>query len=318
VLNPLVSLVREAPSLARSFPPSAQGQRMVVAGAYWPDWPEGKDYWQFVEEYRRVTKPLEAMRQQIDPDPAVDAAREGIPKALSHPAAVFHYAGHTDVVGGRGYLAREVYTDPGRKEIKPQYRTEFLGRTLWFDPLFADELGDRLRNAETRLAVFSACNSGRWPFVEPLLRGGLPALIGTQGLISTRAAALFCSKFYSLLALGFSLDEAVRGARFDLLEAALADDGETCEWGTFMVYMPSTTSVLFPAPDSPATLERQVTARNQVAKTIYNIVQNIRSVAPGGVVQGVDNTNSGAAAPPAERAAPAAPIPDGEAAGPRP
>jgi len=56
--------------------------------------------------------------------------------------------------------------------------------------MFSEELGFLLRRGQTRLGVFSACNSGRWEFVEPLLRSGLRALVGTHGLVTTIDQAL--------------------------------------------------------------------------------------------------------------------------------
>ena len=54
----------------------------------------------------------------------------------------------------------------------------------WEGRLPSDELATRLDRAGTRLAFFSACNSGRWSFVEPLLRGGLRAVVGCHGIVS--------------------------------------------------------------------------------------------------------------------------------------
>jgi hypothetical protein len=137
------------------------------------------------------------------------------------------------------------------------------------------------------LAVFSACNSGRWPFVRPLLQAGLPAVIGNQGVVSVAGSGGFCRKLYTSLALGLSLDEAVTWARLHLLEPGVSRLRESYEWGTFMVYMPSTESVLFPLPAEREAQNRQAQARLERLQTINIVVQNIGTVRGGTVVGAV-------------------------------
>ena len=111
----------------------------------------------------------------------------------------------------------------------------------------AEAVANLLHDAKTRLGVFERVrNSGKWGFVEPLLRAGLPALIGAQGIVSAKGAAVFCEKLYASLAVGLSLDEALTSARFHLLKAGGFNGRESLEWGVFMAYMPISEAILFP------------------------------------------------------------------------
>ena len=140
----------------------------------------------------------------------------------------------------------------------------------------SEELANLLHNAQTRLAVFSACNSGRWVFAEALLRAGLPALIGTQGSVSVQGASMFSEKLYAALAVGLTLDEAIIGARFQLLKEGGFNGHESLEWGTFMVYMPATDATLLPrAKEQSNVTSFQEAARQTSQATITAVTQRI-------------------------------------------
>jgi hypothetical protein len=198
VLAPRISLVREAPMASHRIRSSKRKQRMVFFGTLWSG---GVDRWEVQPEYRSLAAALEPVEEFLGLDPFCTSAGDQVEMALTQPAAIFHYSGHTDVVDGRGYVCKEVLDPavvrrgPGQLEV-----SGLDGQVLFVDPLYSEQLGRFLRKARTRLAVFSACNSGRWTFMEPLIRAGLPALIGTQGLISSCGSAAFCQKLYASLA----------------------------------------------------------------------------------------------------------------------
>jgi hypothetical protein len=155
--------------------------------------------------------------------------------------------------------------------------------------LYADRLADQLRAARTRFAFFSACNSGRWSFVEPLLRRRLRALIGTQAVVSNIGATAFEKKVYHALAVGLSLDEAVDWGRLHLLRATRTEDGGqperlSYEWGAFMVYMPSSDSVLL-HPRGADVERSQADVRGDSQITYYNVTQIIENL--NGTAQGI-------------------------------
>lgn len=291
VLDSRISLVREAPVLVPRPVPPTQRQRMVFAGA--PFRVLGGDYWRVQEEYERLEKALHGIRDLLAMD-YVSAAGEGIPLACLEPASIFHYTGHTDRDNDRGFLIQEMGPKPGQtgqyqEWEHPSYIEQYGVERLYVDLMYAEELAASLRRAGVRLAVFSACNSGRWPFARPLLQAGLPALIGNQGVVTARAASAFCHKLYTSLAVGLSLDEAVTWARLHLLEPEVSPWQESYEWGTFMVYMPSTESILFPQPAERESRERQAHVRLERQQTIYNVVQIIGSVKGGTVVGAINH-----------------------------
>lgn len=256
VLNPKVSLVREAPVELSKLEPSEVQQRMVVLGAYQAD--QG-DPWQVQKERVELIKALEPVRQFLEIDDKFNtAAGDFIKDALSRPVSVFHYSGHVGIEDGRGFLVREIISS-----------LENVCDSSDFSTLFSDTaLGELLRRSGARIAVFSACNSGRWPFVQPLLKTGLPALVGAQGATMCDAAIAFCKELYSSLAVGLSLDEAVIYARLHLRKDDVVFGEKSCEWGSFMVYMPTTEAVLLPKPDQPQVQKQQEEIRNTAAQLL--------------------------------------------------
>jgi hypothetical protein len=247
VLNSHLSLVREAPVESSRLEPSEKQQRMVIMGAYHID---GRDPWQVQDEREKLITALEPVQKFLLIDNRfVTAAGNYIEDALSVPVSVFHYSGHVDVENGRGFLVREITNSLFNNDVC---------NTSDFSPLFSDrKLDVLLRRSGARIAVFSACNSGRWPFVEPLLKAGLPAFVGVQGATTCDAAIAFCQKLYSSVAIGLSLDEAVIYARLHLQEDGVVQGRDSCEWGSYMVYMPTTDAVLLPKPEEQPQVQLQ-------------------------------------------------------------
>jgi hypothetical protein len=288
-LDSRISLVREPPLATPQAQPPGEKQHMVFAGA--PFGVGERDLWGVEDEYQELSDALVGVRDLLSLE-YVDAAGEHINTALMKSVSMFHYSGHTDLDDDRGFLVQEIRTSPGesadyRVWEHPSYADIYGVERLYVDLLYSEALAGLLRRAGVRLAVFSACNSGRWPFVRPLLQAGLPALIGVQGQVSPQGAIAFCHKLYSSLAIGLSLDEAVTWARLHLLEPGVSPFKETYEWGSFMVYMPSAQAVLFPQPEERELWQRQEYARRERQRTIINVYQTIGSVVGGNVV-GVD------------------------------
>lgn len=193
------------------------------------------------------------------------------------PIDIFHYSGHADVENGNGYLVSSEMDAKGRGE----------------DRLYASTLGPMLRRAGTTIAVFSACNSGNWVFVDPLLRAGIPVVVAAQRTVYVDVAIGFCQRLYSALALGLSLDEAVTWARLHLLEPGVLDESLTWQWGIFKVHVQTPEAVLFPRPSVAKVAEQQNAARQARQLTIINVTQNIGTV-QGGEVKGVSAESIGA------------------------
>jgi hypothetical protein len=282
VLNPRISLVREAPILIYKPSLSDEPQRLVFAGT--PHIVDGEDAWGTEEEYRRLSLSLNQVVEKgfLEIDPYITSDGDNIERALVKQTAFFHYSGHTDEENGQSYLTRK------------------LKGTVATEKLSSEKLGDLLRRAQTKLAVFSACNSGQWGFVKPLLKAGLPALVGAQGVVSSGAASWFSQNLYKSLALGLSLDEAVTWARFHVLEVGKTLANENCEWASLMVYTQSTQAVLIPKAKDEGLREQQEEARAEREQTIVNVTnyiingnvgtlidQDVGTVQSGGSVAGV-------------------------------
>jgi hypothetical protein len=106
-------------------------------------------------------------------------------------------------------------------------------------PVDGQRLATILHNSPSlRLAVLNACEGARTSMVEPfagvahsLIQQGLPAVIAMQFEITDQAALTFGREFYSAVAAGFSVDEALGEAR-----VAIFAGGNDIEWGTPVLF----------------------------------------------------------------------------------
>ncbi|WP_437663007.1 CHAT domain-containing protein [Sorangium sp. So ce1182] len=294
VLDERISLVREASRPTGQPASVSRKRRLLFAGA--PLLADGMDYYSVEEERGELMHALESAKDLLETASAVSAS-EGFETALgSTPIDIFHYSGHAEVMNGKGTIIERVQVEPpdGPGYIAfelPAFLRPGGRSRVYVDPLSSAKLAMLLRRAETRLAVFSACNSGDWPVVSPLLEAGVPAVVGVQGLVYTKAAVAFCEKLYASLAAGLSLDEAVTWARLHLLEPGVLPQEFAYQWSVFMVYMTATEAVLLPRADAEALKDRQEHLRKdrqQTISTVINLTQNIQTVAPGGVVTGFE------------------------------
>jgi hypothetical protein len=149
--------------------------------------------------------------------------------------------------------------------------------------LKASDLARELTGAGVRIAVLGACESGRQDGVAPwtgvsaaLIAGGVPAVVGMQYEVEDDAAIAFSQMFYTSLAAGLSIDEAVSAARLAMVANG---DEESVEWGVPVLYMRAFDGVLFPTltAGESATAEK---IRVAVALTVGTIEK-------GGAVTGI-------------------------------
>jgi hypothetical protein len=247
-----ISLVRESPMAAMAPVPQDSPRKLLFIGTLWKG---GEDDWGVAEEYEDLLDAMLPVQNRLVPRFVYTSGDLSL--ALGQQVDILHYSGHTDAEAGRGYLIREASTERG-------------------EVVYSDDLAPRLANAGTRLAVFSACNSGAWSFVRPLLEVGIPTVIGIYGEVTTTSAVEFFSKLYSSLAVGLSLDEALTHARLHLFESGVAS--YPFDWARFMVYMPADDAVLFPRPEEPLAVEEQEAARSERQKTVSNAYQLISAM----------------------------------------
>jgi hypothetical protein len=256
-LDPRISLVRCAARRGARLTPSDAAQELVFLGTYWPG---GQDQWEVEKEFNGLALATRPIGQFLSMRFLDVVRREEVERALRAGAAIVHYSGHAGILRERGYLVREANAV-----------TEGM---RWY----AADVGPLLRRAKAHLVVLSACNSGRWPVVEPLLAAGVPALIGAREGIANLTAIAFYEKLYAALAVGLSLDEAVTFARQHLLTGAACFP---CEWAQFMVYMPSRDAVLFPRPGTRTVQAHQRTIRRERTTTIDHVRRAVTSTGDG-------------------------------------
>ena len=169
LLDPSISLVRQAADATIALPPITGKQRLAFVGTFW----EGKrDMWEVAKEFRLLSNALEPVAAFIKADfSSASDAKTVAPKMLAG-TAIFHYAGHSEWdTTGRAYVIKEL---PTTRPLTAK------------DTIYIDELAPRLAAAGTGASpVFSACNSGYWAAAKPLLHAGVPVVIGVNGGVAS-------------------------------------------------------------------------------------------------------------------------------------
>ncbi len=167
--------------------------------------------------------------------PTLAALRDHLKRfqAKGQPIHVIHFLGHGAFDDdGEGALNFE-FPDHRRHRVSGRELAQMLG-------------GFR----ELRLVVLSTCvgarmtrRRGQHPFAgsaSALVAGGLPAVVGMQFPMSEAAAAEFTGAFYSQLAAGRPLEEAVTEGRLRILGTAQ----RTFEWASPVLFLRARDGVL--------------------------------------------------------------------------
>jgi len=109
-------------------------------------------------------------------------------------------------------------------------------------------------SSSIRLVFLNACETARIPEGDPfasipteLLKGGIPAIVAMQFPISDSAAIKFCVRFYSNIATGIPVDQAMGEARKEIFFAV----DTRPEWGTPVLFMNSPNGTLFDIEEEP-------------------------------------------------------------------
>lgn len=254
-LNPRISLVREAPQSLDQERRSHVKTHLFYAGV--PYMQDGSDIWTTDESLQNIQHALQPVSDYIEVEAFIAGQGKLETKLLENQIDIFHYTGHVHLQAGAGYLTEEIRSDTD------------------LDLLHASRLASYLRRANTQLAVFEACNSGRWTFVEHLVEAGIPIVIGAHGAIIVDVAAVFVKTLYEAIAIGLSFDEAVTWARLRLLEPGILPHNWGWQWPMLMVYMLSADGMVMPIQESPETRRMQDQARDARQQTIYNVAGNL-------------------------------------------
>lgn len=242
LMDPALSIVRMAASKRIAIEPITGSQQLNFIGAMW----EGRlDAWNVWREFDQLRTALKPVAKYLVPEFAVASDLDVFDRQIEDTNAILHYAGHCDFErDGSAFLVREM---PGSGNLQQSRKARMA------------DLARTLKRTSTRLVVLSACNSGFWPAAGPLLKAGIPAVIGINGGVSSESTIEFSTRLYESLALGLSLDEAVGRARMAAMEWG-ARQG-LFDWGLYMVYLQSSSAVLLPRAESSEMATRQARAR---------------------------------------------------------
>lgn len=138
---------------------------------------------------------------------------------------ILHFMGHADVEGRNGSLALENSTGNLQELSSRDFARLMLGMEPKKRPLLV------VLNA-CKGSVVAAGNDGLEGLAASLMRRGVPAVVAMRTAISDQAALIFSKHFYSALAAGKSLDEAMLGSR----QAIAADEQVGDEWSAPVLY----------------------------------------------------------------------------------
>ena len=242
LLDPALSMVRMGARTWMAIEPITGSQQLNFIGAMW----EGQlDAWYVRREFDQLCTALKPVAKYLVPEFALASDPDAFDRQIEDGNAILHYAGHCDFErDGSAFMVCEM---PGSGSFEQSRKAPIAG------------LARILKRTSTRLVVLSACNSGFWPVAGPLLKAGVPAVIGINGGVSSESTIEFSTRLYESLALGLSLDEAVGRARLAAMEWG-ARQG-LFDWGLYMVYLQSSSAVLLPRAESPEVATRQARAR---------------------------------------------------------
>lgn len=209
---------------------------------------------------------------------------------LHGPWHALHFIGHGDF-------------DPDRDEgvlalVGSEGRADLVG---------TDRIVDLLNQAEPtpRLAVLNSCSGAASNSTDlfsgtaaALVRGGISAVAAMQFEISDNAAAAFARGFYTALAAGRAIEQAIGSGR----TAIMANGEETLEWLTPVLYLRGNETRLFRIQTStaqvgPSHVLPTSTIRSGAVSHSGASVENVAqqpdpSVAPGGRAMGNGDARS--------------------------
>jgi hypothetical protein len=259
LLDPSISMIRQRSDPNIAIEPIKGRQSLCFVGTMWET---HGDAWDVKKEFSLLCGALKPIADFIEPKFVAATTETAFEPKRPGAAAIFHYAGHCYFDDdGRPYLAREV-PKAGFARIERKF--------------YVEALAPALAAAGTRLVVMSACNSGFWSVVKPLLDAGLPAVVGVNGAVLSDSAIEFCAKLYESLAVGLTLDEAAGRARLHIMEWGRSRD--LFDWGLYMVYMPSPEPRLFQRATTRVIASRQESIRKDHLSTAGETQQLARQL----------------------------------------
>lgn len=235
-----------------------------------------------VDVVKQALADFEVDGVRITCDPVLmNVTRRKLAETLQRTDAVyaFHFAGHGDTRS-----IQDVFTLQTREQgVLLLVKDE---QTQAKDELSAETLAGMLAPAGVRLVVLGACLTGSrgdaypWDGVAgALVAHNIPAVVAMQHEVVDEHAVAFADMFYTSLASGLSLDEAMSVARKEMHLTEHTQPGQVnVEWGVPVLYTRSVDGNLFP--------ERMAHA-GQVASDMRMVISQTVAQIDGGAVTGV-------------------------------
>jgi hypothetical protein len=160
---------------------------------------------------------------------------------------IFHFAGHGITESVRDDFGFDMREEGYLLLVEDKKKREAYR-------LPAEDLADMLAPAGVRLVVLGACLSGSrseeypWDSVAgALVANDIPAVVAMQYEVIDRHAIAFSEWFYTSLASGLSLDEAMAVARKEMFRTPHPEPGKcNVEWGVPVLYSRTADGGLFP------------------------------------------------------------------------
>jgi hypothetical protein len=231
VVNPKVSLVRNPPMEGQVHELAmADPTKLVLAGVMANPKATGFSELNLKTERRFVEKALQGFNVegvQIEWEPfQEDATEDDMDAALLKKPDIFHFSGH-GVFSGRDDQG-SVLLVKDKAVLTPVY-------------LGAQAFAKKVASASVRLAYLGACETSKlqdasaWTGVaQSLIAEGVLAVIAMQYEIQDSKAITFAKSFYTTLAAGLTVDEAMSNGRLAVLNDP---DEKGVEWGVPTLYL---------------------------------------------------------------------------------
>lgn len=219
-------------------PPKHPPRRNTVRVAAIVSCPDDQDDLDVDEDKRSLAQAIAKLnetagREVVNIAWAESSTRQALETVLQNETDIFHYSGHAsyDALTKEGMIVLE------NAEEKSDYYESV-------------KLAQLLRNANIRLAVLCACETGRrdgkniWTGLAPALtREQVPAVVANQFKIKDTNAMLLTAYVYQGIFSGCSVDEALFYARQSIYQAGGL---ENRDWGTPVLYHRDRDGILFP------------------------------------------------------------------------
>jgi len=194
------------------------------------------------QNIRQAIKGIENIQSEFHTGVTV----ETLQSVLWEDTDILHFAGHGRFkFAGTGTFSMDVGVSHEGEEGE--------GYLMLSDtPFSASDLALNVAGRGTRLAVLNACEGSRrdgvnaWTGIAPvLIREGVPAVVGMQYKIRDLNSTAFSRAFYSTLAAGHSVDDAVTNGRRAISSRSGGDPNER-DWGAPVLYLRAEDGLLFP------------------------------------------------------------------------